>query len=88
LNDTGDLLALSKEKPIRRVDGHMADFNYPPEPTKKWTNVRVGAGAPGTAPQIVIAGESYIVVAITKNEVVLSAKSNNKKTPRPYTPTQ
>jgi hypothetical protein len=85
MNDTGDLLPLSKEKPIRRVDGYMADFHYPPEPNKKWTGVRVGTGAPGTS-QIFIAGESYIVVAITKNEVVLSARSNNKKTPRPFTP--
>jgi hypothetical protein len=86
MNDTGELLPLSKEKPIRRVDGYMADFHYPPEPNKKWTGARVGQGAPGTSPQIAIAGESYIVVAITKNEVVLSARSNNKKTPRPFTP--
>ena len=35
---------------------------------------------------ITIEGEAYIVVAISKNEVVFSAKSNNKKTPRPFTP--
>ncbi|MSU57848.1 MAG: hypothetical protein EXS35_06650 [Pedosphaera sp.] len=85
MNDTGDRLPLSKEKPIRRVDGYMADFNYPPELSKKWKDQRVGAGAPGMLP-ITIAGESYIVVAINKNEVVLSARSNNKKTPRPYSP--
>ena len=36
-------------------------------------------------PAITIAGDPYIVVAISKNEVVFSAKSNNKRTPRPYT---
>lgn len=86
LSDGGERISLSKANPFRRVAGYMADFRYPPE-NKTWPNQRVGAGVgpPGT-PQILIAGESYNVVAITKNEVVLSARSNNKKTPRPYTP--
>lgn len=84
LVDGGDRITLSKDKPFSRVDGYLADFRYPPE-NKNWNAQRVGAGTPGTPP-ITFAGESYIVVAITKNEVVLSAKSNNKKTPRPYTP--
>ena len=83
--DTGDQFSIAKDKPFKRVDGFMADFKYPPDNNKTWLNQRVGSGAPGTQ-QISIAGESYIVVAISKNEVVLSAKSNNKKTPRPYVP--
>ena len=85
LIDTGERVALSKEKPYKRVDGYMADFKYPPDRNKTWTNQRVGAGGPGT-PMISIEGEAYIVVAISKNEVVFSAKSNNKRTPRPYSP--
>lgn len=85
LVEGGERITLSKDKPFRREAGYIADFRYPPE-NKTWNNVRVGAGLPNTAPQIVIAGESYNVIAITKNEVVLSARSNNKKTPRPYTP--
>lgn len=84
LVDGAERIVLAKDRPFRRVAGYMADFRYPPE-NKTWTSQRVGAGAPGT-PQILIAGEAYNVVAITKNEVVLSARSNNKKTPRPYTP--
>jgi len=84
LIDTGERVALSKEKPYKRVDGYLADFKYPPD-NKTWSNQRVGAGGPGT-PAIMIAGEAYIVVAISKREVVFSAKSNNKKTPRPYSP--
>jgi hypothetical protein len=84
LTDTLERVALSKEKPFKRVDGYMADFKYPPD-NKTWSNQRKDAGGPNT-PAITIAGESYIVVAITKNEVVLSAKSNNKRTPRPYSP--
>ena len=82
--DTGDQFSIAKDKPFKRVDGFMADFKYPPD-NKTWKDQRVGAGGPGT-PAIQIAGESYIVVAISKNEVVLSAKSNNKKTPRPFLP--
>ena len=82
--DTGERVALSKDKPFKRVDGYEADFKYPPD-SKTWSKQRVGGGGPGL-PAITIAGESYIVVAISKNEVVFSAKSNNKKTPRPYTP--
>ena len=84
--DTGEQFSVAKDKPFKRVDGYLADFKYPPD-NKTWTGQRVGAGSPGT-PTIPIAGESYIVVAISKNEVVLSAKSNNKKTPRPYVPAQ
>jgi hypothetical protein len=84
LIEGGERILLAKGKPFTRVDGYMADFKYPPD-NKTWTNQRVGAGLPGTPP-ITIAGESYIVVAISKNEVVLSAKSNNKKTPRPFSP--
>jgi hypothetical protein len=62
----------------------MADLRYEPE-KRSWNDVRVGAGGAGTVP-IIINGESYIVVAIDKGEVVLSAKSNNKKTPIPYNP--
>lgn len=82
LIDTGERVPLAKDKPFKRVDGYEADFKYPPD-NKSWTKQRVGAGGPGT-PAIMIDGESYIVVAIAKNEVVFSAKSNNKKTPRPF----
>jgi hypothetical protein len=84
LTDGAERITLSKDNPFRRVAGYTADFRYPPE-NKTWSNQRVGAGLPGT-PQVLIAGEAYNVVAIAKNEVVLSARSNNKKTPRPYTP--
>lgn len=84
LTEGGDRITLARDKPFKRVDGYMADFKYPPD-NKTWLNQRVGAGSAGT-PLITIAGEQYIVVAISKNEVVLSAKLNNKKTPRPYNP--
>jgi len=84
LNDGNERVSLTREKPFVREDGYMADLRYEPE-RKNWPGVRKDAGGPGT-PQIIIAGESYIVVAINKGEVVLSAKSNNKKTVVAYKP--
>src|SRR6202171_274202 len=71
LNDTGENATVSKEQPFRRVDGYMADLRYDPE-KKNWTKQRVGGN-------LAFNGEDYIIVAITQNEVVLSAKSNQKK---------
>jgi hypothetical protein len=71
LNDTSETAVLTKEKPFRRVDAYMADIKYPPE-NKTWTARRVGAPLPFN-------NEDYNIVAITQNEAVLSAKSNQKK---------
>ena len=86
LADSGDRVVVTKEQPFRRVDGYTADLKYDPE-SRRWLNLRVGAGGLGTPP-ITVEGESYIVVAINKHEVVLSAKSNNKKTSLPYQPAE
>ena len=86
LTDSGERAVVTKDQPFRRVDGYTADLKYDPE-SRRWTNLRVGAGGPGT-PAIAVEGESYIVVAINKNEVVLSAKSNNKKSSLPYNPAE
>ncbi len=73
LNDTGERVAVSREQPYQRADGYMADFRYDPE-KKVWLSRRVGAS-------LMFGGEEYIIVAINPNEVVLSAKSNQKKWP-------
>lgn len=79
LNDTSELVSVSKDKPFRRVDGYSADLKYDPE-ARKWTALREGS------PPIKFAGDDYIIVAINKSEVILSAKSNQKKYTRPYNP--
>jgi len=71
LNDTRQRVEVSKEHPFRRIDGYMVDLKYAPE-NKTWPSRRVGA-------QLYLNGEEYNIVAITENEVVLSAKSNQKK---------
>jgi hypothetical protein len=71
LNDTRQRAQLTREQPFRRIDGYMVDLKYAPE-NKTWTARRVGAS-------LAFNGEDYNIVAITENEVVLSAKSNSKK---------
>ena len=71
LNDTAQRATVAKDQPFRRVDGYVVDMKYAPE-AKTWTNRRVGAS-------LAFNGEDYNIVAITENEVVLSAKSNQKK---------
>ena len=82
LNDTAEHVVLKKGIPFKQVDGYTADLKYDPE-RKTWPGVRAGVTP---RPPMIVAGEEYIIVAITKNEVVLSAKLNNKKTSIPYNP--
>jgi hypothetical protein len=72
LMDTGEKVPLSKDKPFRRVDGYSADLKYDSE-TKKWQQQRVGS-------DLKFAGDDYIIVAINQDLVILSARSNQKKT--------
>lgn len=73
MNDTGETALLSKEKPFQRVDAYTADLKYDPE-NRTWAGRRKDQ-------TISLNGEDYNIVAITQNEVVLSAKSNQKKWP-------
>jgi hypothetical protein len=76
LTDSGETVNLSRNKPFRRVDAYLADLKYSPE-GRNWEGQRVGD-------DLKFAGDDYIIVAINQNEVVLSAKSNQKKITRPY----
>ncbi len=80
LNDTGEEAVLNTDKsnPYRRVDGYTADLKYGPE-NKTFANRRAN-----TPPELKFNGESYDIVAINKKEVVLKAKSNQKKWTIPY----
>jgi len=77
LNDTGETAIITPDQPFRRIDGYMADLKYAPE-NKTWAGKRVGS------PPLQFAGEEYNVVAVSQTEVVLSAKSNQKKWPIQY----
>lgn len=73
-NETGETAQFSKDKPFRRVDGHLADLRYPPE-NRTWNTRREGD-------KLTFGGEEYNIVAINENEVVLSARSGKKTTVR------
>jgi hypothetical protein len=79
MNDTGETALLSKDKPFQRVDGYTADLKYDPE-NRTWAGRRKDQ-------TISLNGEDYNIVAISQNEVVLSAKSNQKKWPIKFTAT-
>jgi hypothetical protein len=75
LADDGEQAVISKDKPFSRVEGYTVDLKYDLE-KKTWTNQRVGS-------VLRFGNEEYNIVAITKNEIVVLAKSNQKKTPIP-----
>jgi hypothetical protein len=77
LNDTTERVSVFKDKPYKRVDGYLADLKYTPD-NKTWLNQRNGG-------QVRIENEDYNIVVIRKDEVILSAKLNDKKTTIPYT---
>jgi hypothetical protein len=79
MNETGDMISIGPDKPYKRVEGYQADLKYGLEANKIWKNQRVGA-------TLNFAGGQYIIVAITENNVVLSAKSNDKKTTITFNP--
>lgn len=72
LSDTGERVTISPDKPFKRVDGYMTSLTYPPD-NRTYNEERVGDN-------IVIEREPYNIVAITKDEVVLSARSGKKTT--------
>ena len=74
LSDSGESISINKDKPYARVDGYMTDLFYKPD-SRSFLNRRVGD-------KILIGGEEYNIVAITQNEVVLSARSSKKYTVR------
>ncbi|MDB6029674.1 MAG: hypothetical protein JWM16_12 [Verrucomicrobiales bacterium] len=71
LVENGEKVVVTKDKPYERVDGYEADLLYTIE-NKPFNNVRVGS-------KITFAGETYNIVAINPNEVVMSAQINDKK---------
>jgi hypothetical protein len=62
---------IAKDKPFTKVEGYEADLKYSID-GKAFNNLRLNS-------HIRFQGEDYIVIAITANEVVVSARSNDKK---------
>lgn len=72
LTDTGDQISIAKDKPFRRVDGYVVDLKYAAE-NRTFPNKRVDSS-------IIFGGNEYKIVAITQDEVVISAPNQKKFT--------
>jgi hypothetical protein len=71
LNDTKERVVVAKGKDFKRPAGFEVDLKYPVE-NKSFTNLRLGSS-------LTIASDVYNIVAINENEVVLSARLNDKR---------
>ncbi len=76
LNDLPDKITITKEKPNKEVEGYMIDIRLDALKLLR-PHLRVGS-------TVAINGEDYSIANITRSEVTLSAKSNNKKTTIQY----
>jgi len=72
MSDIKQEVAVSKEKPYRRVDGYAADLFYPRR-NLSFPNCRVG-GRP-----LIFEGETNKIVEINANGVVLSDSSGKRR---------
>ncbi len=79
VKETGEKIALVPDHPYRRVNGYSADLKYPPE--AGWVRNAQRVDSP-----LVFGGANYKIVAITQSNVVVSAKSNDKKTTITFNP--
>ena len=68
----GSKETVTPAKPFSRVDGYKADLKYPPE-NKTFNDARVGD-------KLTLANEDYIIVDIKPDEIVVSARSNDRRT--------
>ena len=70
LKETGERVPITREKPYMRVEGYEVDLKYPPD-GRPFNSQRVGSA-------LRLSGADYNIVAITQNEVVLSARNDKK----------
>jgi hypothetical protein len=71
LADTKEHVSIAKGKDFKKAVGYEVDLKYSVE-NKDFKNLRIGSS-------LTLAGDQYIIVAISENEVVLSARLNDKK---------
>lgn len=82
LADAGERITVATNKAFERIEGYEVDLKNTFLATNNvFLNLRVGS-------PIKIASDDYIIVAINENEVVASARANDKKyTVREFAPT-
>src|SRR5260370_21166436 len=67
----GTKVTVTKDKPYTQIEGHEADLKYTID-GKTFPNLRVNS-------PLRFQSEDYILLSITPSEVVVSARSNDKK---------
>ena len=67
----GTKATVTTNKPFERIEGYKADLKYTPE-NRNLNDMRLGD-------RLTLAGEDYNIVAINPNEVVVSARSNDRR---------
>lgn len=72
LPDMEQPVSISKETPYKRVEGYAVDLRYDPD-NLTFSNKKINE-------VITFGGESYKIIAITENEVRVSAISTDKRT--------
>jgi hypothetical protein len=83
LSDSDDPVSIETNKPYTSVDGYAADLYFPSE-KRSFPNKRsVGTGTAAET-TVFFGGESYKIVAINTNEVVLLSARTEKKTTIKY----
>lgn len=70
-------ITIGPNQPYERVIGYSATITYEPD-KRTWKNLK-------QKDELIFGGETYNIVAITENEVVMSAKSNKKQSTIEYT---
>jgi len=73
LNDTKANVSVAKDKPYSEVAGYAADLRYDVE-TRVFKQQRVGQ-------KITLGEQTFIIVAISSNEVILEDSKTTKRTP-------
>lgn len=79
-DESNDEIVISKDKPNEKVTDYLVDLSYPPD-NLEFKGKRLND-------VVTIAGENYIIIAITENQVVMSAERNQKRTIVPLRATQ
>lgn len=67
----GTKATVKADQPFKRIEGYKADLKYTPE-NRNLNDMRVGD-------KLTLAGEDYNIVAINPTEIVVSARSNNRR---------
>ncbi|PYI84950.1 MAG: hypothetical protein DME26_12230 [Verrucomicrobia bacterium] len=76
MTDTKERVSVTKETPYTRVSGYKVDLRYDPA-NKTFNDLRVGS-------KFTLEGEEYNIASISSTSVVVSAKSNDKRTTISY----